>query len=723
MILFIIVFFRALSLLESPDELLNYKNANASVILSYDGSLIGKVFNENRTNVEYDQIPIHLINALVATEDVRFYKHRGIDTRSLFRVLFKTLLLQRESSGGGSTITQQLAKNMFGRIRSGPFPLLVNKTKEFLLARRIEKNFSKEDILTLYLNTVPFGENVFGIEAASLHYFNKKVDALLIEESAVLVGMLKANSLYNPRQNPESSKGRRNVVLSQMSKYGFLGKKSLDSLSNLPLKLNYYNLAEEGPADYFVFQVEKEARQILYNINQSTGSEWNIEEDGLIITTTLDVLLQKFANEAYTQHLGPMQKSLNRQYESGSGKRFINNLVNAELKRSGLLESADEVRQRQVFDWKGVHYDSISVADSIRNNLKLLHAGFIAMDPKSGEIRAWVGGIDYKTQPFDQVFARRQIGSTLKPLLYAAAFEDGISPCSYLDNDSVVVEGQDEWSPRNFDNTFGGKYSLTGSLVHSMNVPTFNLFMRVGFDRLNVVWKQMGFTFDLDNTPALPLGTAEANCRELAVAYSAFANGGFKVSPRKILSVKTADGKVIWEHKFSKDNYPVISERTSDLINAILQKAIREGTGNAVHSVFGIPFSVAGKTGTTQDYSDAWFVAYNPGLVIVTRVGASTPQIHFNSIYGSGSRLALPLAALTLQKTSGNISITEKYIKPFSELSPELQMELECPDFREKNIFEEFTYIFKRDKLAYDTTNREPSGRKRSFFRRIFGGR
>jgi len=345
------------------------------------------------------------------------------------------------------------------------------------------------------------------------------------------------------------------------------------------------------------------------------------------------------------------------------------------------------------------------------------------MDPKSGEIRAWVGGIDYKTQPFDQVFARRQIGSTLKPLLYAAAFEEGISPCSYLDNDSVVVEGQDEWSPRNFDNTFGGKYSLTGSLVHSMNVPTFNLFMRVGFDRLNVVWKQMGFTFDLDNTPALPLGTAEANCQELAVAYSAFANGGFKVSPRKILSVKTADGKVIWEHKFSKDNYPVISERTSDLINAILQKAIREGTGNAVHSVFGIPFSVAGKTGTTQDYSDAWFVAYNPGLVIVTRVGASTPQIHFNSIYGSGSRLALPLAALTLQKTSGNISITEKYIKPFSELSPELQMELECPDFREKNIFEEFTYIFKRDKLAYDTTNREPSGRKRSFFRRIFGGR
>jgi penicillin-binding protein 1A len=718
-----IVIIRALNILESREELLNFNNANASVILSHDGQLVGKIFNENRTNVEFEQIPGHLYDALIATEDVRFNRHRGIDTKSLLRVLIKTVLLQKESAGGGSTITQQLAKNMFGRINSRPFPLLVNKAKEFLLARRLEKNFTKEEILTLYLNTVPFGENVFGIEAASLQYFNKKVDELRIEESAVLVGMLKANSLYNPRRNPENSKNRRNVVLSQMSKYSFISEQAKDSLSLLPLKLDYYNLSEGGPADYFVFQVDKEARQILNNINQSTGSEWNIVEDGLVITTTLDLQLQNYASEAFKQHLEPMQKLLNRQYASGAGRRFIGELVNSELIHSGLQERAKEIQQRQVFDWKGVHYDSISVADSIRNNITLLHAGLIALDPQSGAIRAWVGGIDFRSQPFDQVMARRQIGSTLKPLLFAAAIEEGISPCSYLDNDSVVLEGYDEWSPRNFDNTYGGRYSLTGSLVHSMNVPTFNLFMKVGFDGLNSLWKQMGFSFNLDNTPSLPLGTAEANSLEIAAAYSAFANGGYKINPQKIISIKNSEGKIIWENKFNKDFYPVLSERTSNLINAILQKAVREGTGNAVRSVYGISFDVAGKTGTTQEYSDAWFVVYNPGVVIVTRVGASSPQVHFNNISGSGSRLALPIAALTLQKASRNTDAGSNLIKPFPQLSADLLFELECPDYREKNIFEDFTFIFKKEKVEYDTIKSETPRKKRSLFRKIFGGR
>jgi len=721
LIIVLVVLLKAFNILESRDELLNYNNATASVILSKDGELIGKIFNENRTNIEFGQIPDHLVNALIATEDIRFFKHKGVDTRSLFRVFFKTLLLQKGSSGGGSTITQQLAKNMFGRIRRGPFPLLVNKTKEVLLARRLEKNFTKEEILSLYLNTVPFGENVFGIEAASLHYFNKKVSELYIEESAVLVGMLKANSHYNPRQNPENAISRRNVVLSQMNKYEFIDEKTADSLGRLPLKLNYYNLAEMGPADYFVYQVGKEARQILANINQSTGSEWNIEEDGLIISTTLDLALQKYAREAFKQHLQPMQKILDRQYAGGAGRRFINNLVNEELKRTGLEKRAKEVKQRQVFDWKGVHYDSISIADSIRINTQLLHAGLIAVDPVSGSIRAWVGGIDFKTQPYDQVLARRQLGSTLKPILFSTAFEDGISPCVYLDNDSIILTGYDEWSPQNFDRSYGGKYSLTGSLVHSMNVPAFNLFMKVGFDRLNTQWNQMGFSFALDNTPSLPLGTAEANSEELSVAYSAFANGGYKVSPQKIISIKGTNGEIIWENRFNKDNYPILSERTSKLINAILQKAVREGTGSAVHSLFGVPFELAGKTGTTQDYSDAWFVAYNPALVIVTRVGASSPLVHFNNVYGSGSRLALPLAALTLQKAAKDHLLADAYMKPFPELSSDLLMELECPDFREKNIFEEFTYIFRRDKVGYDTTKRESGRRRRSWFRRIFG--
>ncbi len=721
-IIFLIVLFRALSILETRDELVNYKNATASLILSYDGRLAGKVFNENRTNVEFKQLPDHLIQALISTEDIRFYKHRGIDTRSLFRVFFKTLLLQKQSAGGGSTITQQLAKNMFGRISSKPFPLLVNKIKEFLLARRLEKYLSKDEILTLYLNTVPFGENVFGIEAAALHYFNKKVDQLKVEESAVLIGMLKANSMYNPRKNPENSKGRRNVVISQMKKYGFLDDQSADSIIQLPLKIDYFNLREKGPADYFVYQVEKEARQILYNINQATGSTWNIEEDGLIITTTLDLDLQKYAVEAFKQHLKPMQQLLDRQYASGGGKRLLNNLVYSELTRNGLESRADEVEQRQMFNWNGVHYDSISVADSIMHNLKLLHAGLLAIDAIDGSIRAWVGGIDYRTQPFDQVLARRQIGSTFKPILYATAFEEGISPCAYLDNDSIVLAGYDDWSPRNYDNLYGGRYSLTGSLVHSMNVPTFNLFMKIGFDRLNVTWRQLGFDFELDNTPSLPLGTAEANIQELALAYSSFANGGYRIRPRKILSIKSSGGEIIWENKSGDDVFPVMSERSTELINAILQKAVKQGTGSAVHGIYGIRSDIAGKTGTTQDYTDAWFAGYNPQLVVVARVGASTPQIHFNNANGSGSRLALPLVALTLKKTETNAQLAKKYIKPFPELSDDLIAELDCPDFREKNIFEEFTYIFKSDRVQYDSTKRE-TRREKNFFRRIFGRR
>jgi len=247
--------------------------------------------------------------------------------------------------------------------------------------------------------------------------------------------------------------------------------------------------------------------------------------------------------------------------------------------------------------------------------------------------------------------------------------------------------------------------------------------MKVGYDRLNIQWKQMGFSFDLDNTPSLPLGTAEASTLELAIAYSAFANGGYKISPQKIISIKDPAGEVIWENRFNKELYPIISERTSNLISAILQKAVREGTGNAIHSVYGISFPVAGKTGTTQEYSDAWFAAFNPALVIVSRVGASTPQIHFNNVYGSGSRLALPLAALTIRRIASDSKTARKYIERFPQLSPELESELECPDFREKNAFEEFTFIFRKDRVQYDTTKREKAGRKRNIFRRIFGGR
>jgi penicillin-binding protein 1A len=720
LIFILIVSIRALGILQSEKELQSYKNASASVVLSENGELIGKIFTENRTNITYNQLPKHLINALIATEDARYFKHKGIDSRSLFRVFFKTILFRNKNSGGGSTITEQLAKNMFGRKNKGPFALFINKTKEAMLARRLEKVFTKEEIITLYLNTVPFGENVYGIDAASRRYFNKTTGTLKIEESAVLIGILKANNLYNPRLYPANAKSRRNIVFGQMQKYKYLTAAQSDSLRKLPLALNYVNLESAGPADYFIYQVKNEVSKILEEVHTSTGKKWNAEEDGLIITTTLNLPLQILVNQSFHDHLSVMQKKLDRQYQAGSGKSFIARLAENELKRTNLLEKANEVKPRLIFDWQGTLLDSISVIDSIKNSIRMLHAGLLAMNPVTGEIRAWVGGIDFKTHPYDQILARRQTGSTFKPILYAEALEEGIKPCNYLDNDSIVVSGMEEWSPGNFDHSVGGKYTLTGALVHSMNIPTFNLFLKVDFTRLDSLWRKLGFSFPLLNNPSVALGTAEASIGELAVAYAAFSNGGYRVTPQKLISIKSADGKVIWQNKFNAAKVRVLSARTIMLMNAILQKAVREGTGSPLASVYGVHIPLAGKTGTSQDYGDSWFAAYNPKMVIVSRVGASLASVHFRSgSYGTGGALALPLVGLTFKNIQTSPELMDEFAGYFPPLPSELQNELDCPDFREKTAIENFMGIFKKNKIEYDHSKRKQ--KQNSFFRRLFG--
>ena len=674
--------------LQSKAELLNFRNATATIVLSSEDELIGRIYSENRTNISFRQIPPDLINALIATEDSRFYEHKGIDSKSLFRVLFKSLLLNNSNSGGGSTISQQLAKNMFGRKNSGPLSILVIKTKEAILARRLEKTFTKEEILTFYLNTVSFGENIYGIETASLQYFNKKVGDLKIEESAVLIGMLKANTLYNPRLHPENAMSRRNVVLKQMEKYNYLNPSGADSLCKLPLILNYGDVLSEGPADYFLVRIKKEAEQILQDIHTSAGKEWNIEQDGLIITTTLNLTLQKAALESFREHLQVMQERLWTQYQSNSGKKALG-----------------------------------QIADSLKEASLILHAGLLAIDPVTGAVRAWVGGIDFRTQPYDQIHARRQMASVFKPILYAEAFEDGFEPCQYLDNDSIVISTDTgEWSPENYDRSTGGKYSLTGALAHSMNIPTFNLFTNLRYEKLDSLWGKMGFSFPLVNSPSLALGTAEASIMETAVAYSSFANGGFRVTPQSIISIKTHDGEIIWQNEFSNVKERVLAERSAALISAILQKAIREGTGSSMSSVYGVNLPMAGKTGTSQDYSDAWFAAFNPKLVLVTRVGASSRTIHFNNgSDGSGSALALPLVALTLKKVQDNDTLREQLIAPFPDLPAELSGVLDCPDFKDKNIFDKVRDLFHKEKTLSYKSEDKTKQKKKGFFKRLFG--
>jgi penicillin-binding protein 1A len=719
-ILTLSVYLGAFGRLHSKGELVNFKNATASTVLSGKGELIGKYFSENRTNISYDQIPPHLINALIATEDARFFEHKGVDSKSVLRVLLKTILFLDRSSGGGSTITQQLAKNMFGRRDFWILTVPVSKIKEVLLAFRLEKIFDKEEIVTLYLNTVSFGENIYGIGTASQRYFNKSVDKLNIEESAVLVGMLKANTRYNPRLHPENAESRRNVVLNQMEKYEYLTRSQTDSLCRLKLVLNYTNPESDGPADYFLFQVKNETERILGEIYLMTGKKWDLENDGLVITTTLDLVLQNYARRSFQDHLSVMQKRLNEQFRTSAGKRTISEITEKELKRLGLTGRSDEVTFQEIFDWEGSTVDSISVADSLKHSLTILHAGLLAMDPNTGAVKSWVGGIDFKSQPYDQVLARRQLASIFKPVLYAAALEEGMEPCQYLDNDSIVLAGLEDYSPENYDHSYGGKYSVAGALAQSMNVPTFSLYLKIGFPRLDSMWKAMGFSFTLDDTPSLALGTAEASIKEIAVAYSAFVNGGFLVSPQTLLSIKDPAGTEIWKNDFSAVRTRVLSERSAILMSAMLQKAIREGTGVSMSGTYGVNLPLAGKTGTSQNYADAWFAAFNPGLTIVSRVGASTPLVHFNNgSYGSGSALALPLVAMTLKRVQQNRELAEELFTSFPPLPPELEGMLDCPDFREENFFDRFKDLFEKEK-DFDRQRTKPREDIRSFLRRLF---
>lgn len=706
--------------LKTNDELLNFKNAEASLVTAEDGELLGKFYLENRTNIPFNQFPSSLINALIATEDARFYEHKGFDTRSFFRVLAKTIILSKRKSGGGSTITQQLAKNILGRESKGMFHTLSNKFREIIMAHRIERLFSKEEILTLYLNTVSFGENVYGIEAASTRFFNKSTKSLRIEESALLVGILKANTYYNPHLHPDNSKTRRNVVLNQMVKYNYLKKSESDSLSNLPLKLDY-NPETAGPADYFLVQVKKEIQGILNNVYNKTGKRWNPEKDGLIISSTLNLKLQKYGTEAFSEHLPGMQKKLSEQYINPAGRNILEQIKRKELARLNFSGRAGEKRYQEIFDWKGNYNDTITVGDSLEKALTLLHAGMLAMDPVTGEIKAWIGGIDFKTQPYDQIMARRQLASVFKPVLYTVALEEGMEPCQYLDNDSVRLSDFEDWSPENYDHSYGGKYSLSGALAQSMNIPTFSLFLEIGFAKVDSMWKKMGFSYDLVNAPSLALGTAEASIKEVAVAYSAFANGGYHIEPYCVFSIKTPQGEVLYSRENTSEKTMIINERSSLLMNAMLQKALKEGTGVSMGSVYGVDLPLAGKTGTSQDYSDAWFAAYNPKLIIVSRSGASLQAIHFNNgRSGSGSALALPLVALTFKGLQEDTELKNRFIADFPELPRELKGALDCPDFKDKNLFDRIIDIFEKDTKTYDKGGTEKKNKLRSFLRKIF---
>ncbi len=660
--------------LPTTEELAALRNEEATLILSAEGAVIGKIYAKDRTNVPWKDIPKHVVDALVSTEDQRFFEHSGVDAFSYVRVFFRTLLARDRSGGGGSTISQQLVKNLYGRERHGLLTVPVNKIKEALVAQRLEKVYRKEDVITLYLNSVPFGENLYGIETASERYFSKPVRRLKVEEGAVLIGMLKANTGYNPRLRPEASQRRRNQVLTLMAGNGKLTERVSDSLQALPLRIHYAGLGALDAYGYFDAQVERQVRVILADLAKKSGVVHDLEKDGLRIYTTMDTALQQAALRAVQKQMLTMQPKLDGELRARKARQAWEK---AQGKRASVAWKMNERAMRDLFTWDDAPPDSISYRDSLWHYHSMLQAAFLMVEPTTGKVRAYSGGNDFRTLPYDQVQGRRPVASTIKPLLYAAALRKGLQPCTYLNNVKKTYPEYDGWTPENFDkDTIGGQVALWYALAHSMNIPTVDVYFRTGVDTIRDTFKALGLpTAGVDN-PALALGAADLSLQEVVGAYSAFATGGLVRGPQLIEKITDARGTVIYQGKLA----PVrraLDEDVAGAITAILQRAINQGTGTAMRARFGVQGPLAGKTGTSQDYADAWFTAYTSGIVAATWVGARDPSIHFGGTNGTGAQLALPIIGGTLAEVQRSEAMRGKYLKGFAAPPDSLTMDCE----------------------------------------------
>ena len=671
------------------DELKHIRNPLASEIYSADGMLMGKYYIRNRQYLKPEEIPQGLVDALIAVEDHRFYEHNGIDIRSLGRVLVKSVLMGDRGSGGGSTITQQLAKNLYPRRNHGILTMPVNKLKEMVTARRIEQLYSKEEILVLYLSTVPFGGDTYGIKSASVRYFNKNPEFLTLEESAMLAGMLKATDLYNPAKHMEEAVLRRNVVLDLMVKHGSLEAAKGDSLKGLPVRLNYSPMPHfAGIAPYFREYLRGELEQWCAAHLDRDGEPIDLYTDGLKIYTTIDSRLQRYAEEAVNVHMARLQELFDAHWSGGDLWKGIRNehlLTGTGMEYSEKLAS-EAPRKMEVFTWEGPLVKEYNTLDSIRHYLKFLQAGFLAMDVHTGQIKAWVGGISHRYFKWDHVIARRQAGSTFKPLVYLAALENGVSPCTFYPNDSVVYEDYDDWTPQNADDTYGGYYSLKGALVHSVNTVSVALMMENGIDRVIGLGERAGITSPMPPVPSLALGSADVSLFEMVGVYQAIANRGVKMDPLYLLRIEDKDGEVLFEAPRNDAGMPVFSPEHSEVMTEILRNVVDHGTASALRNAYGITADVAGKTGTTQHNTDGWFIGFTPDLVAGVWVGGELQQIRFREMrYGQGSFSAMPVWAGFMQRAFRDEVWGFMDERQFMISDSVLDM-LDCEEFREEEL-------------------------------------
>ena len=687
-LLFLSVRFELITDLPDEMQLTSIENPNASELYAADDKLIAKYFIENRTDLAWEDLTDHYKNALIATEDVRFYQHSGVDMRSLARVAVKTLMLQRSSSGGGSTLTQQLAKNLYPRQEFAMFGTVINKFREMCIARDLEELYSKDQILLLYSNTVSFGELAFGLKTGALRFFNKQPTDLLLEEAATLVGMLKAPSFYSPRRFPERARDRRNVVLGQMAKYGYITPAALEELTELPLQVDYQPASNRDElAHYFKEQVRREFMEWSMTVNKPDGGKYNIYTDGLKIYTTMDLGLQREAEREMQGHMIRLQKIFEDSWKGGKMFGPDTRIIDGEIHKVDLYkrmkeegaESSEILTEfttkgkRQVWTWKhGLVDEEITMIDSIKHYLSLLHAGVLGVDPATGGVQVWVGGNDFRTFQWDNVIAPRQVGSTFKPIVYMAALEQGIRPCDYYENERRTYKEYRNWSPQNSDGEYGGHMTVQAALTHSVNTISVQVLFETGLPAVIEMARRLGITSPLEEVPSIVLGTSDVSLYEMVQAYQVFANGGIPHELYCIERIEDAQGNVLYEHQ-SVEQEPIIAPYLVDQLNSMLSNVTLEGSGSRLYQNYGIPFQVMGKTGTTQNQSDGLFIGYTDRLLIGAWVGAMDRRIHFRNLgTGSGGRTAMPMVGALYEYAA-----TEGYYPEDDELGRPYK----CPAF------------------------------------------
>ncbi len=696
----------------------------ASEMISADGEVLGKYYTENRTPVEFQDLSPNLVNALVAVEDVRFTKHSGIDPRSMFRVL-KGLVTGNRGSGGGSTLSQQLAKNLFSlredtrykglldSVRFKPLNMLVVKTKEWMTAIELERRYTKSEIMTMYLNTVEFSSNAYGIRAASRTYFSKEPRNLALEEAAVLAGMLQNPSRYNPKYHPRAAKERRNIVLGQMLRYGFLDQNNFEQLQQRPITLRYkVENQNVGDAPYLIAEVKKDLQKILTEINKgrSDDDQLDLYTSGLKIFTSIDSRMQKYAYESMQEHMADQQRKFFAHWKGRNPwvddqmheiPNFIENRMAPRsyryiiLKRSlgddhqAILKEMRKPVPMRLFSWNGDQDVVMSPLDSIRYVMKYLHTGFMAMDPTSGYVKAWVGGINFKHFKFDHVRQGvRQPGSTFKAFVYATAIDAGYTPCDPVRDVATSIMGTNGrmWTPQNSTGRYSGaSMTLRHALALSINTISAQIMLKFGAHNIAQYAYRMGIKTPLQETPPLCLGASEVSVFEMVNGYSTIVNHGKAYEkPEVIVRIEDRFGHNLIE--ISPSWNQEISAETAYKMVHMLKGGVEEsgGTSQGIRRfACAAGNEIAAKTGTTSNYSDGWFMGLTHNLVAGCWVGADERSIHFRNIeYGQGARIAMPLWGKFMDKVYADPALAAiGYVKGKFRKPESVSYSLDCSNY------------------------------------------